>query len=150
MKNLSSNVALSPAEKTESIFIAGGELGPIEEWITSTLKNDPDNDLRLFFGVDQEKNLNGIDNLRDLSEMDNKFTLVAALNSAHPSWEGEVGLITDVVRDHLEPEKVDKCFLYGTEVMIRETVKSLINMGISEGRIYRETITRRPEPKNAI
>lgn len=123
----------------EIILIAGGEIGPIRDWVTRTLKNGTDENIRLFFGANTQKDLNGYKNLKDLSELSNNFSMVTALNTSNPEWKGEVGLITDVVRDKLDPNKVGKCFIYGTEVMIEETKRTLTGLGIPEEKIQHES-----------
>lgn len=129
-------------KEEEIVLIAGGEIGPIRDWITRALKNGTKEDIRLFFGANTQKDLNGCKELKDLSELSDKFNMVTTLNTSNPEWEGEVGLITDVVRDKLDPDKVSKCFLYGTEVMIEETKRTLTGLGISEEKIEHETFKR--------
>ncbi|MFW6006229.1 MAG: hypothetical protein ACOC9A_02185 [Candidatus Bipolaricaulota bacterium] len=126
----------------EIVLIAGGEIGPIRDWITRALKNGTDKNIRLFFGANTQNDLNGYRNLKDLSELSNNFNMVTALNTSNPEWEGEVGLITDVVRDKLDPKKVSKCFLYGTDVMIEETKRTLTGLGIPEDKIQHESFKR--------
>jgi NAD(P)H-flavin reductase len=129
-------------EEEEIVLIAGGELGPLKECITESLKNDPAHDIRLFFGANSRNQLDGIEELRNLSDLSEDFHMVTALNSSHPDWDGEVGLITDVVRDHLESGNVKECFLYGTDVMVNETQRTLKNIGVPEGKINRQHLER--------
>lgn len=126
----------------EIVFIAGGKFGPIKKLITEALKSEVDEKIRLFYGANSQGDLNGYKKFRDLSEFSNNFNMVTALNSSHPEWEGEVGLITDVVRDHLNPERVSKCFVYGTNVMVKETRKTLKDLGIQEDKIQAESYER--------
>ncbi|MBS3736420.1 MAG: hypothetical protein V5A87_03470 [Candidatus Bipolaricaulota bacterium] len=130
------------ATEEEIVLIAGGKIGPIKDWITSVLKNGTNKNIRLFFGANTQNDLNGYRNLKDLSELSNNFSMVTALNTSNPEWEGEVGLITDVVRDKLHPDKVSKCYIYGTDVMIEETKRTLTGLGIPEEKIQHETFNR--------
>lgn len=129
-------------EEDEIVLIAGGELGPLKECITEFLKNNPTHDIRLFFGANSRNQLNGVEELRNLSELSDDFHMVTALNSSHPEWDGEVGLITDVIKDHLKPGKVKKCFLYGTDVMVNETELTLKQLGVPEGKIDHQHFER--------
>ncbi|MBS3787553.1 hypothetical protein KGY79_05080 [Candidatus Bipolaricaulota bacterium] len=129
-------------EEKEIVLIAGGKLGPFKDWVTETLKNNPKQDIRLFFGANSKTDLNGSKQLYDLSDLTDNFQMVTALNSPNPEWEGEAGLITDVVRDQVNPKKVNKCFLYGTRVMIDETKQALNNMGIPGEKIHHKSFTR--------
>lgn len=126
----------------EVVFIAGGEIGPVRDCVTRTLKENRRQDIRLFFGANSKKDLNGAEKLRELSEFQNNFHMITSLNSPDPEWNGEVGLITDVIRDQLNPEKVEQCFIYGTEAMIEETERTLKRMGVSEEEIYHDSFPR--------
>ena len=137
-----SNFTCTEAVEEEIILIAGGKIGPFKDWVTETLKNNPKQDIRLFFGANSKTDLNGSKQLYYLSELTDNFQMVTALNSPNPEWEGEAGLITDVVREKLKPNRVDKCLLYGTQVMIDETKRALNNMGISGEKIHHQTLTR--------
>lgn len=126
----------------EIVLIAGGRLGPFKDCITDSLKNDPDHDIRLFFGARTRGDLDGAEELRKLSDFSNRFHMVTTLDSSHPEWDGEVGLITDVVRDHLEPGNVSQCFIYGTDVMVSETQRTLKKLGVPEEKINHEHFER--------
>lgn len=133
---------LGEVEKKETVLIAGGEFGPLGDWITETLKEGTGKDIRLFFGANSQQDLNGQEKLKDLSELSDNFTMVTALNSSNPEWKGEVGLITDVVRDKLDPNRVDRCLLYGTPVMVEETKLTLTELGVPDENIYYKTLQR--------
>lgn len=139
MKQGNPEFTFAGVAEEEIVLIAGGEIGPLGDWITRALKNGTNKDIRLFFGADTQKDLNGYEKLRDLSELSDNFGMVTALNTPNPEWTGEVGLITDVVRDKLDPDKVSKCFLYGTQVMIEETKRTLTELGVPEEKIEQES-----------
>lgn len=126
-------------EKEEIVFVAGGELGPVKKWVTDALKKSSERKVRLFFGADTQNDLDGYREVEELTELTDNFDMVTALNSSNPEWEGEVGLITDVVRDYLNPDGVSHCFLYGTDVMVEETEQTLTNMGVPKEKIHRES-----------
>ncbi|MFB6291383.1 MAG: hypothetical protein ABEJ25_06620 [Candidatus Bipolaricaulia bacterium] len=129
-------------ENQEFVIIAGGKIGPLKELVKNALKEGLDNDIRLFYGANSSRGLNGYEELKDISEISDKFNMVTALNSPSPDWEGEVGLITDVVRDQLDPDEVGKCFVYGNRTMVEETMRTLANLGIPESKIEQETFGR--------
>ena len=129
-------------KEKEIVLIAGGRLGPFKDCIADSLKDDPDHDIRLFFGVQTRGDLGDTAELRNLSDFSNRFHMVTTLDSSHPDWDGEVGLITDVVRDQLEPEKVSQCFIYGTDVMVSETQQTLKKLGVPQEKINHEHFER--------
>jgi len=142
LKKEAPRLALSGVRKNEIVIIAGGKIGPIEDWIEKVLKNGTNDNIRLFYGANSRKDLNGYRNVKYMAELSDSFDMVTALNSSDPNWQGEVGLITDVVRERLDPEKVSQCFLYGTTVMIEETKRTLTDIGISEEKIHHESYGR--------
>lgn len=129
-------------KKEEFVFIAGGQIGPVRDCVTKTLKSNPGKEIHLFFGANTKSDLNGAEELQHLSEFSNDFHMVTSLNSPSPKWKGEVGLITDVVREQLEPERIKKCFLYGPQTMIKETKRTLKDMGVPEEEIYHDSFQR--------
>lgn len=142
MSKDSSDFVCPEVNYEEVVFIAGGEIGPVRDCVTRTLKNSQSQNVRLFFGANSKKDLNGAKELQELSQFQNNFHMVTSLNSPNPEWSGEVGLITDVVRDQLNPENVKQCFIYGTRKMIEETERTLKRMGVSKEEIYRDSFPR--------
>lgn len=139
MQEEATKFTFSEATKREIVFIAGGEIGPINNWIMQALQKGINDRVRLFFGANTRSDLNGSKKLQDLSELMDDFSMVTALNCSHPEWEGEVGLITDVLRDELDPDKVSRCFIYGTQVMVEETKETLVSLGIPAEKIDHES-----------
>ncbi len=137
-----SNFTCTEVFEKEVVLIAGGKLGPLKDCVVKNLKSSSNQDIRLFFGADTQRDLNGAEELQKLSGFPNNFHMVTALNSSNPEWEGEVGLITDVVRDQLNPDKVKKCFLYGTREMVDETKRTINRMGVPEEKIHKKSFTR--------
>lgn len=123
----------------EIVFIAGGEIGPIEDLILKAVRKGIDKKIRLFYGANSQKDLNGYGKLQDLAELTDNFDMVRALNCPNPEWDGEVGLITDVVQDLLDAGKVNKCFIYGTEVMVEETRQVLTSLGVPQEKIHQKS-----------
>lgn len=142
MQNVSTELNMSVAGKNETVIIAGGKFGPTKDWIIKALKEGSEEEIRLFFGVNSRKDLNGHEKLQDLADLSDNFNMVTALNSSNPDWEGEVGLITDVVRDKLDPDRVSRCLLYGTQVMVEETRHTLTELGIPEEKIHHKAFER--------
>ncbi len=142
MSQNDSEFTLTGVEEEEIVLIAGGEIGPLRDLITNSLKNGADDNIRLFFGADTQKDLNGHEKLRDMASLSDNFSMVTALNTSNPEWDGEVGLITDVIRDKLNPDKASKFLLYGTDVMIEETKQTLTDLGVPEAKIQHKSLNR--------
>lgn len=142
MSQNDSEFTLTGVEEEETVLIAGGEIGPLRDLITKSLENGANKNIKLFFGADTQKDLNGHEKLRDMASLSDNFSMVTALNTSNPEWDGEVGLITDVVRDELDPDEVSRCLLYGTDVMIEETKRTLTDLGIPEAKIQHKSLNR--------
>ena len=62
--------------------------------------------------------------------------------TAEDEWEGEEGLITDVLDRHLEEGQLHtEAYLCGPPPMIDAAIPVLVRKGISEDRIYFDKFT---------
>ena len=100
-----------------------------------------------YYGARGLKDLFHLDELRELEEKVPGFRFVAALSDSDDDreWEGETGLITDVVtRLHDELGEVD-AYLCGPPPMVDAAIAMLDASGVPEGRVYFDKFTTSAE-----
>ena len=123
----------------ELIFIAGGSgLAPIRSLVLDILEKNLDKKMKFFFGAVRRRDLYYVDFFRDLEEKHDNFTYIPALSGATPEdkWDGEEGLITDVVARHV-PDSVGKqAYLCGSPGMINACINVLSKIGFGKEAIF--------------
>ena len=121
------------------IFIAGGSgLAPIRSLILDIIEKDLPYQMTFFFGAVTRKDLYYLDFFHDLARQHSQFTFVPALSSPAPQdqWEGETGLITDVVARYIDDGSDKEAYLCGSPGMIQACLKVLSDKGITDDRIF--------------
>src|SRR2546430_155194 len=97
-----------------------------------------------FYGARTRKDLFYLDRLQELEKRLPGFRFVPALSmaSAEDEWDGETGLITEVLDRNLEPGQTEtQAYLCGPPPMIDAAIPVLIRKGISEDRIFFDKFT---------
>ena len=129
------------------IIVAGGTgaapfVSLLEYWFENGFERN--NRIYFFFGVRAKRNL-FLDERFRAWQKENKIRYFPALSNptAEDRWQGETGLIQDVVDKHF-PAAIDAdAYLAGSPVMLRETVKVLNAKGIGKDRIHFDEIAVR-------
>ena len=123
----------------ELIFIAGGSgLAPIRSLVLDILEKNLDKKMKFFFGAVRKRDLYYVDFFRDLEKRYENFQYIPALSGATPEdeWDGEEGLITDVVARHV-PDAVNRqAYLCGSPGMINACVQVLTKIGFGRDAIF--------------
>jgi propane monooxygenase reductase subunit len=126
------------------IFIGGGAgMAPIWSLLNYMAERSIDRNATYYYGARTAKDLFHVDQLHELSERLPRFRFVPALSEPAPedNWEGEVGLITDVV-DRLEGDLSGReGYLCGPPPMIDAAIPMLGAHGIPEARIFYDKFT---------
>lgn len=123
----------------EMIFIAGGSgMAPFCS-ILADLKarNDPRR-IRYFFGAKSARDLFFVDLMKQYEADLSDFRFIPALSEPEPDdqWDGETGLITEVVGRHY-PDCSDKeAYLCGSPGMIDACIKVLGERGLTDEYIF--------------
>jgi len=123
----------------EMVWIAGGS-GMAPFW--SILRDMRDTGARrpgrYFFGAVSKRDLFLVDELRALQGELPGFEFIPALSAPDQgdAWDGETGLITEVVGRHLAGAEGIEGYLCGSAGMIGASVKVLVDKGIPEERIF--------------
>jgi len=134
-------------EKDESdIICIGGGSGMAPLW--SVLNDMQERGIKrkatYFYGARTRKDLFYLDHLHQLEQQLPNFRFIPALSmaSAEDEWDGETGLITEVLDRHLADDQIHtQAYLCGPPPMIDAAIPVLISKGISEDRIFFDKFT---------
>jgi propane monooxygenase reductase subunit len=127
---------------TESplVFIGGGAgMAPILSLLRSMAEQGVGRRAVYYYGAREEQDLFHLDEMRALAETLPDFRFVPALSDAE--WDGEIGLITDVV-DRCEPDLAEvDAYLCGPPPMVDAATELLLRRGAPESRIHFDKFT---------
>ncbi|OGV78681.1 MAG: oxidoreductase [Lentisphaerae bacterium RIFOXYB12_FULL_65_16] len=122
----------------EMIFIAGGSgMAPFLSFLAELQRQQSRRRIRYFFGARAVRDLFLLERLREFEKNLADFRFIPALSEPQPgdNWDGERGLITDVVGRHY-PDCADKeAYLCGSPGMCDACVKVLTQHGLPADRI---------------
>ncbi len=125
--------------ESEIICIAGGSgMAPIKSILLDMANNKSQRPARYFFGARAVRDLFLLDEMKELEERLPNFKFIPALSRPDDSdnWEGEVGLITDIVGKHVESAADKQAYLCGSAMMIDACIKVLTSKGMPESAIF--------------
>ena len=134
-------------EKSNSdiVCIGGGSgMAPLWSLLNSMAERGVERKATYFYGARTRKDLFYLDRLKRLEERLPGFRFVPALSMATPEdeWEGETGLITEVLDRDLEAGQTQmQAYLCGPPPMIDAAIPVLVRKGIDEGRIFFDKFT---------
>lgn len=127
------------------VCVAGGSgMAPFKSMFYDMRERDafPDKDIWYFFGARSSRDMFYLDELRRLEAEWPRFHFVPALSEPSPEegWNGETGLITDVleryVKDRIPWDKGLEGYLCGSPGMINACIAVMTRNGIAEGDIF--------------
>ena len=121
------------------IFIAGGSgMAPIKSILLDMEKKGSKRKTTYFFGARSKRDLFLLEEMRELEEKMPNFKFVPALSEPQEEdkWEGEVGLITDVVRRMVDEAPSSEAYLCGSPGMIDACIKVLHELKVPEENIF--------------
>ncbi|MEF8725441.1 MAG: FAD-binding oxidoreductase [Candidatus Bipolaricaulota bacterium] len=115
------------------IGVAGGVgLAPLRSIVFSLLEKEVDREIWLFYGAQTLEDLYYHGDLRELAEEYDNFNYIPTLDSPQPDWDGEVGLVTEVMKGYLEEGDNMEGYLCGPPPMMAATIDLLTDYGIEE------------------
>jgi propane monooxygenase reductase subunit len=122
------------------VFIGGGAgMAPILSLLRSMADLGVGRPAVYYYGAREEKDLFHVAELRALAADLPALRFVPALS--HAEWDGETGLITDVV-DRCEPDLVEvDAYLCGPPPMVDAATELLLRRGVDEARIHFDKFT---------
>ena len=122
------------------VFIGGGAgMAPILSLLRSMAERGIDRKATFFYGARGERDLCFESELRSLEETLPNFTYVPALSDE--SWDGETGLITDVVKRQVSDLGRAHAYVCGPPGMVEAAIPLLQTLGVPEKRIYFDKFT---------
>jgi propane monooxygenase reductase subunit len=124
------------------VFIAGGAgMAPILALLRQLADEGSDRPARFYYGARTEADLFALDEIKLLKAELPQLEFVPALSEADSPWDGEEGLITDVVdRKEEDLEEID-AYLCGPPPMVEAAIALLERRGCAESRIYFDKFT---------
>jgi propane monooxygenase reductase component len=126
------------------VFVGGGAgMAPIWSLLNSMAERSIHRRVTYFYGARARKDLFYLDELAALGERLPSFTFVPALSEPEPDdgWEGETGLITDVVDRNMDDLADYEAYLCGPPPMIDAALPVLQAKGCGEARIFYDKFT---------
>ena len=121
------------------IFIAGGSgMAPIKSILLDMAEKGIHRKATYFFGARSKRDLFLLEEMRELEQKLPNFKFVPALSHPLPEddWDGETGLITDVIDRNMPTGENTEAYLCGSPGMIAACVEVLNKKGVPEELIY--------------
>jgi propane monooxygenase reductase component len=122
------------------LFIGGGAgMAPILSLLRALVEQGSERSAVYYYGAREEQDLFHVDELGGLAGELPDMRFVPALSDQ--DWEGETGLITDVV-DRSESDLADiDAYLCGPPPMVDAAIDLLVRRGVPEAHIYYDKFT---------
>jgi propane monooxygenase reductase subunit len=141
---------LREGQDVDLIFLGGGAgMAPILSLLRSMAERGIARNATYYYGARRLRDLCFEKELRALEELLPSFSYVPALSepAADDDWEGEVGLITDVVRRLAGGLKGAHAYVCGPPPMVEAALPMLMTAGVEEKRIYYDKFTTTADPQ---
>jgi len=135
---------LRDAPEKDIVFVGGGAgLAPILALLRSMAERGIDRRAVFYYGARGRRDLCFVEELRALEEKMGNFRFVPALSEPADGdgWDGEIGLITDVVRRHERDLQRAHAYLCGPPPMVEAAMPLLAELGVPEKHIYYDKFT---------
>ena len=123
----------------EIIFIAGGSgIAPIKSILHDMKEKQNPRKATFFYGVNTVKDLYHVETMRQFEKDLPSFTYIPSIGRTvmDDAWQGETGLVTEVLDKHLKDGGRMEGYLCGSPGMIDASMKVLVQKGIPEDRIF--------------
>jgi len=128
----------------DMVFVGGGAgLAPLLGLLRSLAEKGSERRVTFYYGARTKADLCFEKELHALSERLPGFRFVPALSEPDPDqeWDGETGLITDVVRRNESSLEGKEAYVCGPPPMVDAAMETLRNLGVSEDHIYHDKFT---------
>jgi propane monooxygenase reductase component len=135
---------LRNAPESGLIFVGGGAgMAPILALLRSMAERGIERPATYYYGARSRRDLCFDKELRELEETLPHFRYVPALSEPEDddSWDGEVGLITDVVRRCETDLSRTDAYVCGPPPMVEAAVDLLPALGVDEHRVFYDKFT---------
>ena len=121
------------------LFVAGGSgMAPIKSILLDMVERGIRRKATYFFGARAVRDLFLVEEMRELEKKLPGFKFVPALSNPEPgdNWEGEKGLITEVLSRHFERLDHHEAYLCGSPGMIDASIKVFKAKGLPDELIF--------------
>jgi propane monooxygenase reductase component len=135
---------LREGRDSDLVFVGGGAgMAPILSVLRALAERGSTRRATYYYGARRRRDLCFVAELTALGEALPNFRFVPALSEpdADEEWDGEVGLITDVVRAHETDLSGADCYVCGPPPMVEAAMELLTTLGAPEKRIYFDKFT---------
>ena len=135
---------LRDGRSSDVVFVGGGAgMAPILAVLRSLAAKGSTRKTTYYYGARTQRDLCFEKELYALTETLPNFTFVPALSEADAGepWDGEVGLITDVVRRHETDLSESDCYVCGPPPMVEAAMDVLSGLGAPDKNIYYDKFT---------
>jgi propane monooxygenase reductase component len=135
------------------IFVGGGAgMAPILSLLRTLAERGLHRKATFFYGARTKQDLCFEAELRELEEKLPDFRYIPALSEPAGSepgseWDGETGLITDVVKRHASDLRGAHAYVCGPPPMVEAALPLLATLGVEEKRIYYDKFTTTGNPQ---
>ena len=136
---------------SDIVFVGGGAgMAPLLGLLRALVEKGSERRARLYYGARTRADLCFEDELRAFEGKIPGFRYVPALSEEDEDWDGEKGLITEVVR-HNEPnlEGMD-AYVCGPPPMVDAAIALLSQRGMSTQNIFYDKFTTTGEPEDEV
>jgi propane monooxygenase reductase subunit len=126
------------------VFLGGGAgMAPILALLRSMAERAIDRPATYYYGARAKRDLCFDDELRALAGTLPNFRYVPALSEPadDDEWDGEVGLITDVVARHEDDLAGADAYVCGPPPMVEAALPLLERLGVAQKRIFYDKFT---------
>ncbi len=135
---------LRDAPDAELVFVGGGAgMAPILALLRSMLDRGIERKATFYYGARGRRDLCFEEELRELEEKLPDFRYVPALSEPDEAdgWDGEVGMITDVLRRAGHDLKGADAYVCGPPPMVEAALELLPTLGVAERRVFYDKFT---------
>src|SRR6478609_9407759 len=132
------------------VFVGGGAgMAPILSLLRTLGERGIQRKATFFYGARAKKDLCFEPELRRLEQMLPGFRYIPALSEPayDEEWDGETGLITDVVKRHASDLRGAHAYVCGPPPMVEAALPLLETLGVEEKRIYYDKFTTTGNPQ---
>jgi propane monooxygenase reductase subunit len=123
----------------EALFIAGGSgMAPMLSLLRDMAEKGSERTVTYFYGARARRDLFQLEELRALAQQLPNFHFIPALSepAAEDAWDGETGLITDVVKKLVTAGAEKEAYMCGPTAMIDAAIATLGRLGVKEADIF--------------
>ena len=140
---------LRDAPDSDLVFVGGGAgMAPILALLRSMASRGIQRKATYYYGARRRRDLCFEEELRQLERMLPSFRYVPALSEPgdDAGWDGEVGLITDVLRRAENNLARADAYVCGPPPMVEAALELLPTLGVAEKRVFYDKFTTTGDP----